>query len=189
MATEPGTVSAALSYLREGDSAAWSKLIPLVYQDLRRLAAIYLNQERPDHTLQPTALVHEAFLRLIQQRGLAWQNREHFLAVASHLMRLILVDHARGRSRAKRQGERTIFLETSALGLPKRRVDLELLDDALTRLAQLDPRQSRIVEMRYFGGLTVEETAAALGISPRTVKRDWMVARAWLHGELKKEIS
>ena len=186
MATEPGTVTAALAYLREGDSAAWSKLIPLVYQDLRRVAAAYLNQERPNHTLQPTALVHEAFLRLVQQRAFPWQNREHFLAVASHLMRLILVDHARGRKRAKRSSERTVFLDTSVLNLPKKSIDLELLDDALTQLAQLDPRQSRIVEMRYFGGLTIGETATALGISPRTVKRDWMVARAWLHGEMTK---
>lgn len=186
MGAAPGEITAALAYLKNGDTQAWSKLIPVVYRDLRRLAAVYLHQERPDHTLQPTALVHETYLRLVQQRAFGWQNREHFFGVAAHLMRLVLVDYARSRSRAKRQGERTVFLETGPLGFPRKRVDLELLDDALSRLAQLDPRQSRIVEMRYFGGLTVEETAAALGVSPRTVKRDWTVARAWLHGELKK---
>ena len=189
MAPDFGTVTAALAFLNNGDTEAWSKLIPLVYKDLRRLAAAYFQQERPGHTLQPTALVHEAFLRLIQQRGIEWRNREHFLAVAAHFMRLILVDHARRRSRAKRQCERTVFLDTDAFGIPNRSVNLEELDDALTRLAQFDPRQSRIVEMRYFGGLTIEETASALGISPRTVKRDWTFARAWLHGELKKALS
>ena len=180
-------VAAALAYHKNGGTEGWSRLIPLVYQDLRRLAAVYLRSERPEHTLQPTALVHETYLRLVQQRALDCQSREHFFGVAAHLMRLILVDHARGHGRVKRQGQTTVFLETGSLGFPERNLDLELLDQALTRLAELDPRQSRIVEMRYFGGLTIEETAVALGVSPRTVKRDWTLARAWLHGELKRE--
>ncbi len=180
-----GEVTAALSRLRPGDSQSWSQVIRLVYKELRSVAARCLRAERPHHTLQPTALVHETYLRLFRQNRQRWHNRTNFLAVAAHLMRLILVDYARNRNRAKRQGD-TAAVQTGSLQGGQKPIDLEMLHEALGRLAERDSRQSRIVELRYFGGLTVEETAAALGISAKTVKRDWAVARAWLHFELKK---
>ena len=170
----------------KGDQASLDKLLPVVYQELRRLAQHYVKQERPDHTLQATALVHEAYLKLIDTKSVAWQNRAHFFAVAAQVMRHILVDMARQRRAQKRGGGQKVSLD-EALGLPDEEggVDLVALDEALDRLAEVDPQQSRIVELRYFGGLSVEETAEALGVSPTTVKREWRVARAWLKREIQ----
>ena len=161
----------------------------LVYDELRRLAAAALRHERPDHTLQPTALVHEAYLRLADEPTGRWQNRSHFLAVAARAMRRILVDHARKHNAVKR-GSGAVRLNLDdleyAASVPTDAVDLVTLDDALGRLAALDPRQARIVELRFFGGLSVEETAAVIDASPRTVKRDWQFARAWLKREMAR---
>jgi RNA polymerase sigma factor (TIGR02999 family) len=169
-----------------GDQQALDDLMPIVYRELHRLADHYLRRERPDHTLQPTALVHEAYLRLVDQRGITWQNRAHFFGVAAQLMRRILVDHARRHRAAKRGGAAPkITLERVAAGSEERAEDVLALDEALSRLARLDPRQERIVELRYFSGLTVEDTAEALGISPATVKREWSMARAWLSREIR----
>ena len=170
------------------EEEAPAKLIPLVYDELRRLAQSYLNQERLDHTLQATALVHEAYIRLVDCQNVTWQNRAHFIAVAAQVMRRILVDHARTRSAEKRGGLGHKLSLDEAVDFPHERdVDLVALDDALNALAQLDPRQSRLVELRFFGGLTIEETAHALNISPATVKREWTVAKAWLLREVSKD--
>jgi RNA polymerase sigma factor (TIGR02999 family) len=168
-----------------GDKAAMDQLMPLVYDELRRLARSYLHKERPGHTLQSTALVHEVYLRLIDQRSVKWQNRSHFFAMAAQMIRRILVDHARGQKAAKR-GSGAVMLELDdAVGLPGQRdLDLIALDDALTGLAAIDPDQGRIVELRFFGGLSIEETAAVLGVSPATVNREWSSARAWLFREM-----
>jgi RNA polymerase sigma factor (TIGR02999 family) len=171
---------------RRGHSSAVEALFPQVYAELRRLAYRYMGRERGGHTLQATGLVHEAYLRLAGQDGLEIEDRGHFLAIAANTMRRILVEHARARGRLKRGGDRarvTLEDESGLVG-PKAPVDLERLDAVLERLAALDPRQARIVELRFFGGLTVEETAAALGISPATVKREWVTARAFLRREL-----
>lgn len=163
-----------------GDSEAVAHLIPLVYDELRGLARSYLRRERPDHPLQATGLVHEAYLRLVDQTVTTWQNRAHFLGVAAQVMRRILVDHAR-RHRAEKRGgdwERIEFHEDEIASSALRSLDLIALDDALQHLAKFDPRQSRVVELRFFGGLTNEEAGAALDISPRTVKREWRMARA-----------
>lgn len=168
------------------DKEGLHSLIPLVYDELRRLARFHLNRERPDHTLQSTALVNEAYLRLAAQSDLRIQNRGHFFAIASQLMRQILVDHARRHRAGKRGAGMTLLSLDRPVALPQMRsVDVVALDDALSQLARLDPQQSRIVEMRFFGGLSIEETASVLGISPATVKRDWATARVWLHRELK----
>ena len=168
-----------------GDAKAADQLIPLVYAELRRLAAHYLRGERPGHTLQPTALVNEAYLQLIDQKGHRWQNRAHFIGVAAQLMRRILVDHARAHRALKRGGhEVKVPLDDAFVMSYQRSEELLSVDEALTRLSALDRQQSRIVELRFFGGLSVEETAEALAISPATVKRDWSVARAWLYREL-----
>src|SRR5262249_11967303 len=158
--------------------------VPLVYAELHRLAQAYLRRERRGHTLQSAALVHEAFLRLVDQR-VAWRNRAHFFGIAAQLMRRILVDYARSRHNEKRGGEQ-LFLELDEAldAAAERDAELVALDDALTSLAALDPQQSRIIELRYFGGLTIEETAEALGISDTTVEREWRLARAWLLREL-----
>ena len=159
-----------------------AELIPLVYKELRRLAGHFLRNERAGHTLQPTALVHEAYLSLVGQHRATWQNRAQFMAVAAHVMRRILLEYARRRSAAKR-----VAPEPGKPGLPAgaaRWEEILAVDEALTRLGQLAPQQARIAEMRYFGGLSVEEAAEALGVSPRTVKREWAVAKAWLHAEL-----
>jgi RNA polymerase sigma-70 factor (ECF subfamily) len=182
--------SELLTKARTGDEKAVSQLMPLVYDELRRLAAAYLRRERPGQTLQATALVHEAYVRLIGERAQNWQNRTHFLAIAALSMRQILVQRARRRKAAKRGGDpERITLDEHLLGdrAPGATggVDLVALDDALERLAAENERQARIVEMRYFGGLSVEECAEALGISPATVKRDWTVARAWLKRALE----
>ncbi|HEU4389593.1 MAG TPA: sigma-70 family RNA polymerase sigma factor [Blastocatellia bacterium] len=174
-------VTQMLKDWRSGDDAAFERLIPVVYDELRRQAATYLRRERPGHTLQATALIHEAYLRLINQENIDWQNRAHFYAIAARLMRQILVDHARKRKAGKRGGsDIKVSLEDAMVVSPGRSVDLVALDEALTGLAALDPQQSRVVELRYFSGLSVEETAEVLGISTRTVKRDWNVAKAWL---------
>ncbi len=169
-----------------GDKPALEALMPLVYAELRRLAAHYLKGERPGQTLQPTALVHEAYLKLLKDRPERWQNRAHFCAIAAHSMRQILIERARARDAQKRGGgqPRVTFDEGLPAAAPDRGVDLIALDTALERLAALDEGQARIVELRYFGGLSIEETAEAMGISPATVKRHWAVARAWLAKEL-----
>lgn len=168
-----------------GDRDAPARLMPLVYDELRRLADHYLRHERADHTLQPTALVHEAYLKLIDQTRVDWQNRAHFFGVAAQSMRRILVDHARRHQSEKRGGFRQKLTLDEAVDYSRTRdVDLVKLDDALTALAKFDARQSRIVELRFFGGLTIEETAEAIGISPATVKVDWSMAKAWLRREI-----
>jgi len=171
----------------KGDQQALEKLMPVVYGELRRLAQHYLRRERPDHTLQATALVHEAYLRLVDQRAVTWQNRAHFFGVAAQLMRRILVDHARRHHAAKRGGTALkVSLNDVVLAAEERAEDLVALDDALNRLAAMDPRQGRVVELRLFGGLTVEETAEVLRISPATVKREWTTAKAWLSREIRQ---
>ncbi len=178
-------VSRLVAQSAAGDAAAAAELFPIVYEELRRLAASALRRERTDHTLQPTALVHEAFLRLAETPGTSWENRAHFVAVAARVMRRVLVDHARGRNALKRgNGEIRVPIDDVDVPAVGQDVDLVALDDALARLAMLDERQARIVELRFFGGLSVPETAALIGASERTVKRDWQVARAWLTREL-----
>ena len=179
-------VTVLLGQLANGNDGAASRLIPIVYGELRRLAAGYMRRERKDHTLQPTALVHEAYLKLIEQKNTDWQSRAHFFGIAAQTMRRILVDHARGHMRDKRGGGAiTVPLDEALVFAPEQSSELVRLDQSLERLAKLDARQSRIVELRFFGGLTVEQTAAVLGISEKTVKRDWSMARAWLHGDMK----
>jgi RNA polymerase sigma factor (TIGR02999 family) len=170
-----------------GDQTASEKLMPLVYDELRRLANSYLRRERPNHTLQPTELVHEAYLRLIDQQRVSWQNRAQFFGMAATLMRHILVDYARQRRAAKRQGaEYTLTLSQADRFNRQKDVNLLALDDALKSLAAIKPEHSRIVELRFFGGLTIEETAAVLGISHATVEREWSFARAWLRREINR---
>ena len=183
----PGAITRLIADARGGDTRALEKLVPLVYSELRRLAARYMRRERPGQSLQATALVHEAYLRLLKDADLSFQNRAHFVGIAARSMRQILVEHARARNADKRGGERRRITldEAAAVGKPLD-VDLLALDEALERLAQRDAQQSRIVELRFFGGLTNEETAEALGISPATVKRAWAVARAWLFRELTR---
>ena len=178
--SSPQPVSALLIKWRAGDQEALQALIPLVYQELRRIAQHHLRQERPDHTLQSTALIHEAYLRLMKQGPIGIEHRPHFLAVASRLMRQILVDHARGRRAAKRGGGVKLEFNDAMSAQKPQSVDLIALDDALNELADLDPQQSRIVELRFFGGLSIDETAEIVGVSPTTVKREWSTARAWL---------
>ncbi len=176
-----------LAQLTKGDQQAASHLIPIVYRELRQIAGRYMRQERPDHTLQATALVHEVYLKLMEKQPVNWQSRAHFFAVAAQVMRHILVDHARAHLRDKRGGGQAhLPLDEALVFAPEQSTELVEIDAALHQLAELDLRQAKIVELRFFGGLTVEETAAVLGISPKTVKRDWSVAKAWLHGELKQ---
>ncbi len=166
---------------RDGDETALNDLMPLVYEEMRRLARHYMRRERPGHTLQTAALVNEAYLRLVDHKGMRWQNRAHFYAVASQAMRRILVDHARSRHYAKRGGGGQIVNLDEAEGMvQKQAADLVALDDALADLSAIDPRKGRIVEMRYFGGMSVEETARVLEVSPVTVMREWRTAKAWL---------
>jgi RNA polymerase sigma factor (TIGR02999 family) len=180
-------ITRILREIGAGDKGAADRLIPLIYDDLRRLARHYIRNERPGHTLQPTALVHEAYMRLADLHGMHWQDRAHFAAVAATLMRRILLDHARRRVAAKRGGRlrEQVPLDNLAnlsFGQPE---ELIALDDALARLARLDPAQSQIVEMKFFGGLSVEEIAGLRGISPRKVKREWAAARTWLHAAIR----
>ena len=181
-------VSKLLLNWGQGDQGAREALIPLVYDELRRLARRYLRRERRDHTLQSAALVNEAYLRLIRQEHPQWQNRAHFFGVAAQLMRHILVDHARNRAAAKRGAGAPRLTLDPDIALPQERdVNLIALDDALNQLAALDPQQSRLVELRFFGGLSIEETSVVLGVSPATVKREWATARAWLQREMRNE--
>jgi RNA polymerase sigma factor (TIGR02999 family) len=178
-------VTALLAQWRAGDAKAMEALIPLVYEELRALARHYLRRERPDHTLQSTALVHEAYMRLVGHAPPPLHNRAHFFGIAARLMREILVDHARAERTAKRGGGAYTLALSEVLNVPGRAdVDLLLLDDALKELARFDERQSRIVELRYFTGLSIDETSAVMGISPATVSREWTTARAWLHREI-----
>jgi RNA polymerase sigma factor (TIGR02999 family) len=187
--SSPNPVTALLAKWREGDERALEALVPLVYDELRRVAYRYLRHERPDHTLQSTALVHEAYLRLLKQGTHEFENRAHFFAISAQLMRQILVEYARRRNAAKRDAGHMLTLDDSMGLLKTRRVDLVALDDALNGLAKLDARQSRIVELRFFGGLSTEETAAVLGVSTKTVKREWATAKVWLHHEIGRSVS
>ena len=189
MAEAPSqSVSELLVKWRAGDQEALQVLIPLVYSELRRIAQHHLRQERPDHTLQSTALVHEAYMRLMKQAPSGIENRAHFLAVASRLMRQILVDHARGHRAAKRGGGYKLELTEARSSQPGLNLDLDLvdLDDALNELALLDARQARIVELKFFGGLSIEDTAQVIGVSRTSIKREWATARAWLRREMGK---
>lgn len=171
---------------RAGDADALQRLLPLVYDELHRVAQRHLRRERPGHTLQTTALIHEAYVRLIDQSPAQVQDRCHFVALTSHLMRQILVDHSRARIAKKRDGGYRITLVEDLAVAEPRDLDLLAVNDALERLARLDPQQARVVELRYFGGLSIRETSSALGISEATVKRDWATARAWLHREMEQ---
>lgn len=173
-----------LREIRDGDESAAQRLVPLIYDDLRALAASYMRNEPADHTLQPTALVHEAFLRLVDTDRVEWRTRAHFMAVAARTMRRILVDHARRRRAAKRGGGRKVTLVEGLAFSEPRPFDLVALDEALIKLMGIDERQSSVVELRFFGGLAVEEIAEVLEVSTATVKRDWRFARAWLLREL-----
>ena len=185
--SSPKEVTQLLVDWSNGDQTALDKLFPLVYGELHRLARRYMRRERIGHTLQTTALVNEAYLRLIDQRDVRWQNRAHFFAIAAKLMRRILVDYARKHLYAKRGGGTPeVSLDEAALLLPERAADLLALDDALTDLASIDPQQSRVIELRFFGGLTIEETAEVLKLSQDMVKREWSTAKAWLYQEMSK---
>ncbi len=182
----PRDLTQLLVNWRNGDKAALDEMTPVLYEELRRLARHFLAAERSDHTLQPTALVHEAYLRLIDQRTVDWRNRAHFLGVAASLMRRILINHAEAHKAAKRQGFAEAVTLNDALGMfanPK--VDVLELNESLDRLSKLDPRQGKVVELRYFGGLSVDETAEVMGISPATVKREWSTAKLWLLQQLE----
>ena len=178
-------VTALLAAWGDGDETARARLIDAVYDELRRLARGHLRVERSDHSLTPTALVHEAYLKLIDQRHVRWQNRAHFFAIAAHVMRRVLVDHARSRGAVKRDGGQRMPLQDVEAAADPLDVDVLDLDAALHKLSMLDPRQSELVELRFFGGLTVDEAAAVVGVAPATVDRDWALARAWLFRELR----
>jgi len=183
----PGDITTLLGRWSDGDGSAFDALVPLIYDECRRIAARQLRQERGDHTLDPTALVHELYLRRVDQRRASWANRAHFFGIAARLMRRILVDHARAKHTAKRGGSATFVSLAAATDEASDIADVLAIDEALERLADIDPDQVRIVEMRFFAGLTVDETAHVLGRSPRTVKREWQLARAWLFRELRQE--
>ena len=186
MTEKTGSVSALLHAWGHGDRQARDDLLPLVYQALREQAARYLRRERRDHTLQPTALVHEAYLRLVGQDHVSWQNRAHFFAVAARVMRRVLVDHARAKRAQKRDFGQRIALDEAVSFPAERDLDLLALEEALVSLEETDARQARIVELRFFGGLTIEETAHVLGVSETTVKREWDFAKAWFQRELTR---
>jgi RNA polymerase sigma-70 factor (ECF subfamily) len=179
-----GEVSGLLKAWGDGDRAALDRLTPIVYDELRRLARSYMRRERPGHSLQTTALVNEAYMRLVDYKGMQWENRAHFFAVSAQLMRRILVEHARRRNLKRGGGVPHVSLEETAIVGEDRAADLAALDDAMNALARLDPRKVQVVEMRFFGGLSVEETAEVLKVSPVTVMRDWTTAKAWLYREL-----
>jgi len=190
MPADSTEINFLLDQYRDGHAEGFEKLMALVYEDLRKLAAWQLQSERPDHTLQPTALVHEVYLKLAAQNPGEWQNKAHFFALAAQVMRRILVDYARTRQREKRGGPRTKIALDDALHLSAPSdPELIALDDALSALTEKDPRKSLIVELRYFGGLSIEETAEALDISSTTVKREWTMAKAWLRREMRRELS
>jgi RNA polymerase sigma factor (TIGR02999 family) len=187
MAPSPQEITQLLLAWRNGDNEALNRLIPMVYDELRRFAHRYMNKRFAGQTLQTTALVNEAYIRLVGQDQVDWQNRTHFFAVCARVMRNLLVDRARSRQADKHGGgARRVSLDDAAIVLPERQIDLLALDEALDRLAGIDPRKSQIVEMRYFGGMSVEETAEVLAVSPITVKREWLKARAWLYREMDK---
>jgi RNA polymerase sigma-70 factor, ECF subfamily len=179
-----GQVSGLLRAWGEGDRAALDKLTPIVYDELHRLASRYMRGERPGHSLQTSALVNEAYMRLVEYKGMQWHNRAHFFAVSAQLMRRILVEHARRRNLKRGGGVQHVSLDETAIVGGDRAADLVALDDAIEALARLDPRKVQVVEMRFFGGLSVEETAEVLKVSPVTVMRDWSTAKAWLYREL-----
>jgi RNA polymerase sigma factor (TIGR02999 family) len=186
----PKEITRLLVAWGDGDESALEGLTPLVYEELRRLAHHYMGRERPGHTLQTTALVNEAYVRLIDWKNVHWQSRAHFFGVAAQLMRRILVDFARARGYAKRGGGApAVTLDEAAFVSSDKGADIVALDEALVSLAELDARQSRVVELRFFGGLSVEETAEVLKVSPGTVRRDWSLARAWLHRELSTAVT
>ncbi|MBI2827245.1 MAG: sigma-70 family RNA polymerase sigma factor [Planctomycetia bacterium] len=189
MAAKPTADATAITNAAgAGDAPAAQRLMPLLYEEFRRLARRYLASERAGHTLQPTSLVHEAYLKLIDQTRVNWQGRTHFLAVGAQAMRRILADHARGKNRVKRGGGRhRIAIDEQLLVSPKSDADVLVVDEALERLAQLDPRQAKMVELRFFGGLSVEEVAEVLGVSKRTVESEWKIVRAWLRRALSEE--
>ena len=185
MASSPPEVTQLLQQWSNGRNDAREQLFPVIYAELRRLAAGYMRHERVDHTLQPTALVHEAFLKLVDQRAVRWQSRAHFFGIAAQAMRRILVDHARAHAAGKRgAGAAPVSLDEARLVGVAPNVDLIALDEALTRLAAIDPQQSQLVEARFFGGLTIDETAELFQISAATVGREWTLAKAWLYAEL-----
>jgi RNA polymerase sigma-70 factor, ECF subfamily len=186
MEASPGDVTSLLNRLAGGDQEAAAQLAPLVYEELHRLAARCLRHEQPGHALQTTELLHEAYIKLTAQRSARWQNRAQFFAVASQVMRRLLVDYARTQQRSKRGGhqEKVSFNEVLLVS-PDRTEELLAVNESLSRLEKLDPRQGRIVELRYFGGLTVDEVAEVLGVSSKTVLREWNSAKAWLYGDLK----
>lgn len=178
-------VTVLLKEMSDGDENAPEKILPLVYDELRKLAHAYLKNERSDHTLQATALVHEAYIRLIDWKTVSWQNRAHFFAVAANVMRNILVDHARAKCSTKRDGQK-IALDEAVSFSQKKDLDLLALEESLKILESLDPRQAKIVELRFFGGLSIEETAYIMDISASTVKREWIIAKAWFQRELTR---
>jgi RNA polymerase sigma factor (TIGR02999 family) len=186
MADRSGTVSQLLQAWGRGDLRAREDLVPLVYRELRRQAAAYLRRERRDHTLQPTALVHEAYVRLMGQRRVTWRNRAQFFGVAAHIMRRVLVDHARERLAAKRPGGVRVTLDDGVGAVQPPDCELLMLDEALQELARIDERQAHIVQLKYFGGLSEEEVAAVLSLSRATITREWQSARAWLYRYLTK---
>jgi len=184
----PHDVTQLLVAWGKGDRAARDELMPLVYEELRRLAHRYMDRERADHTLQTSALVNEAYLRLIDQKDVHWPNRAHFFGIAAQMMRRILVDYARKRGFAKRGGDmRAVPLDDVMIVSPERASEVVALDDALKSLAERDPRKSQIIELRFFGGLSIEETAEVLSVSPGTVMRDWTFAKAWLRREITNQ--
>jgi RNA polymerase sigma factor (TIGR02999 family) len=183
--SEVGEITEILDQVRKGNQEALQKLIPIVYEELRRLAAHYMRGERSDHTLQTTALVHEAYLQLVGQKSPDWRDHKHFFAVAAQVMRHLLVDYARARKRIKRGGGGAVPLEDAAAVLTMGPEELLAIDDALDILARISPRQSRVVELRCFGGLSVQEIAEVLEVSERTVKSDWQMAKAWLYGQVR----
>jgi RNA polymerase sigma factor (TIGR02999 family) len=184
--SNPSEVTQLLKRIGEGDAKAPVDLLPLVYRELRKLAQGYMSNERSDHTLQATALVHEAYIRLVDWKKVSWQNRAHFFAVAAQVMRKTLVDHARRKRAQKRDLGQKIELDDAVSFPSQRKVDLIDLNHGLDELTQFDPDQAKIVELRFFGGLTIEETAHVLGVSPATIKREWTVAKAWLYAYLSR---
>lgn len=179
-------ITILLNRINDGDGKAPEQLLPVVYQELRKLAHGYLQNERPDHTLQATALVHEAYIRMVDWENVSWQNRAHFFAVAANIMRKILVDHARQKRAQKRDFRQKLALDEAISFSSENELDLINLDEALNNLGKFDLLQSRLVELRFFGGLTIEETAHVLNISESTVKREWRFAKTWLQRELTK---
>ncbi|MEQ1643492.1 MAG: sigma-70 family RNA polymerase sigma factor [Pyrinomonadaceae bacterium] len=178
-------ITLLLDEIRDGSNSAPARLLEVVYDDLRRLAGAYMQNERPDHTLQATALVHEAYVRLVDWKNVSWQSRAQFFSVAAEVMRKVLIDHARAKGTQKRSGQKIVLDE--AISLPQHQeIDLIALDEALLSLEKLDPRQAKIVEMRFFGGLSIEETAYVLKVSEATVRREWTFAKAWFQRELSR---